>query len=175
MTGILQQPSRTTIAIPTTGSVVQNIYAGVAQALRYVAVNRYLPATAIVMSPSRWYGLASETDSEGRPLIVATGDGNNAFNAAATAVTGAPSAGLVGHLLGLPVYTDAQLSDTDILVGRFEDAARYSSGLRLQLSFETLLGQLSALLVAYSYETLFVRYLPSFVLVTDSESVTWGS
>ena len=47
--------------------------------------------------------------------------------------------------------------------------------MRLQVSFETLLGQLSALLVAYSYETLFVRYLPSFVLVTDSESVTWGS
>ena len=35
--------------------------------------------------------------------------------------------------------------------------------------------QLSALFVCYSYETLFVRYLPSFVLLTDSESVTWGS
>jgi hypothetical protein len=100
LTGTLQQPSLATIAIPTSGSVVQNIYAGVAQGLRYVAVNRYLPATAIVMSPSRWYGLASETDSEGRPLTVATGDGN----------------------------TDAQLSDTDIVVGRFEDAARYSMG-----------------------------------------------
>lgn len=175
LTGILQQEGIETIAIPTTGTVVQNLYAGIAQALRYVAVNRYLPATAIVMSPSRWYGLASETDSEGRPLIVATADGNQAFNAVATAVAGAPSAGRVGTLLGLPVLTDAQLSDTDILVGRFEDAARYTSGLRLQMSFEPLLGQLSALLVAYSYETLFVRYLPSFVLLTDSESVTWGS
>lgn len=56
-----------------------------------------------------------------------------------------------------------------------EDAGRYTSGLRLQMSFEPLLGQLSALLVAYSYETLFIRYLPSFVLLTDSASVTWGS
>jgi hypothetical protein len=82
---------------------------------------------------------------------------------------------LAGHLLGLPVYLDAQIADADILVGRFEDAARYTSGLRLQLSFEPLLGQLSALLVAYSYEALFVRYLPSFVLLTDSISPTWGS
>jgi HK97 family phage major capsid protein len=175
LTGILQQGGIETIAIPTTGTVTQNLYAGIAQALRYIAVNRYLPATAIVMSPSRWYGLASETDSEGRPLIVASAGGNQAFNAVGTAVNGAPSAGLAGHLLGLPVYTDAQLSDTDILVGRFEDAARYTSGIRLQMSFETLLGQLSALFVCYSYETLFVRYLPSFVLLTDSESVTWGS
>jgi HK97 family phage major capsid protein len=175
LTGILQQPSLATIAIPTAGTVVENLYAGLARALAYVATNRYLPATAIVMSPSRWYGLMSETDSSGRPLVVPTGDGNSPFNAAGTAEIGAPSAGLAGHVLGLPVYLDAQLSDTDILVGRWEDAARYTSGLRLQMSFEPLLGQLSALFVAYSYEALFVRYLPSFVLVTDSESVTWGS
>ena len=72
LTGLLQQSSLETIAIPTANSVVQNIYAGLAQALRYIAVNRYLPATAIVMSPSRWYGMLSETDTTGRPLIVAT-------------------------------------------------------------------------------------------------------
>jgi HK97 family phage major capsid protein len=174
LTGLLSQVG-TTIAIPTTGTVIENIYSGLAEALRYVAVNRYLPATGIVMSPSRWYGLLSETDTTGRPLVVATADGNQAFNAVATAVSGAPSAGLSGHLLGTPVFTDAQLPDTDILVARWEDISRYTSGLRVQMSFDTLLGQLSALLVAYSYETLFVRFPQSLVLVTDSESVTYGS
>jgi HK97 family phage major capsid protein len=175
LTGILQQPSLATIAMPTAGTVAQNLYAGIAQALRYIAVNRYLPATAIVMSPSRWYSLLSQTDENSRPLVVPTGDGNAPFNAVGVAEIGAPSAGLSGHLLGLPVFTDAQIPDADILVGRFSDAARYSSGLRLQLSLETLLGQLSALLVAYSYEALFVRYLPSFALVTDAISPTYGS
>lgn len=107
--------------------------------------------------------------------MVATADGNQAFNAAGVAVSGAPSAGLSGSLLGVPVYTDAQLPDADILVARWEDISRYTSGLRLQMSFDTLLGQLSAVMVAYSYETLFVRYRQSLVLLTDSESVTYGS
>lgn len=174
LTGLLSQVG-TTIAIPTTGTVIENIYAGLAEALRYIAVNRYLPATAIVMSPSRWYGLLSETDSTGRPLIVATAGGNEPFNAAGVAISGAPSAGLAGHLLGVPTYLDAQLPDADILVARWEDISRYTSGLRLQMSFDTLLGQLSAVMVAYSYEAMFVRFAPSVVLVTDSESVTWGS
>lgn len=107
--------------------------------------------------------------------MVATAGDNQAFNAAGTAVAGAPSAGLLGQLLGVPVYTDAQLPDTDILVARWEDISRYTSGLRLQMSFDTLLGQLSAVMVAYSYEAMFVRFAQSLVLLTDSESVTWGS
>jgi len=66
---------------------------------------RTLPGPWVVMHPRRWAWFASFTDSTGRPLVAPTA---GSYNAMATRDDN-QGVGHVGEVLGLSVFTDANL------------------------------------------------------------------
>lgn len=113
----------------TTGSpTVALLYPKVSDAIQQVGVNRFQPATAIVMHPRRWAWITAALDSQLRPLVVPEANGG-AFNAVGLFTTPTVE-GAVGTLQGLPVFCDANLQTTlgagtnqdVIVVARFNDA-----------------------------------------------------
>lgn len=93
-----------TQAAPT----VAGFYGQASKALAAFQTARFVPPTAWLMHPRRWYWLVSQVDSSNRPLVVPQG---NAFNAIAT-LESTPAQGLAGIFLGLPVYIDPNISIT---------------------------------------------------------------
>ncbi len=83
-----------TDATPT----VLELYPKVADPIHQAAVGRRLAPTAIVMHPRRWAWITASLGTQGRPLVVPSGE---AFNAADT-FRGAPSEGRVGEMQGGP-------------------------------------------------------------------------
>jgi hypothetical protein len=70
---------------------------------------------------------------------------------------------------------DPQISDQAALVGRFSDAVLFESGPRAQIYFEPYANQLSVLLSVWGYSAFAVRYAPSFVEISLTETPTFGS
>jgi HK97 family phage major capsid protein len=91
-------------------------YAQVAKAIQTVETTRYAPPDTILMHPRRWAWLTASFDGNNRPLIVPSSNGYNAI--------GTPGAvkeqGLVGEVLGLPVYTDPNIA-TNLGAGTNQD------------------------------------------------------
>ena len=84
-----------------------NFYVKTAGAQNGVLSNRFLPPTAIYMAPRRWAWAISQSDSQGRPLVVPTGDGSLAHNA--QGLLDGVNIGVAGTLQGLPVIVDANM------------------------------------------------------------------
>jgi len=152
------------------------VVSAVAQAVAKINSARYLPPTAVVMSPTRWAWLCSETDGNGRPLVVPTA-GMNAFG---TGSAGSAAEGSVGTLAGIAVYTDSQIptnggtgtNQDSILVGRMADAVLYEGDFHAEMFPQTYASQLSWLARVYQYAALAIRTTDSFVAVTGTGLVT---
>ncbi|MCU1624086.1 MAG: phage-related major capsid protein [Frankiales bacterium] len=84
-------------------------YAQVAKAMQAIGTTRFMPATAIVMHPRRWAWITASFDTQNRPLVVPSGQGINVASVAENAA----AQGLVGEMLGLPVYADPNITITD--------------------------------------------------------------
>jgi HK97 family phage major capsid protein len=140
----------------TDGTTPANsFYNKVVSAVNSIATARYLPATAIVMHPSRWAWVLEALDASGRPIILTNG---GAFNA--LGVSGEPIAeGAAGNMLGLPVYTDPSIptnlgvgtNQDPVLVVRAPDLFLWETDLALQSFDATYASQLSVLYRASSY------------------------
>ena len=115
-------------------------------------------ADKIVMHPRRWGFFEAALDTNGRPLIVPSG---NAYNAMGTDSNNAPDYGLVGQMHGLPVYTDANIPTTlgsgtnqdpiIVMASRVVHLFERSSD-PVTLSFEQQAGtSLQVQLIAYGY------------------------
>jgi len=148
------------------------LHAAIGQAISKVSEARFDDVEAVVMRPSHWYWLSSQTDSAGRPLVVPTAQ---AFNPIAT--QDAPVAkGMVGHIHGVPVYLDSAIpnnlgagtNESRILVGRFSDSWLYSGGIKTRVLPDVLSSQLSVRLQAYQYTALVHRYPASLAFVSGT-------
>lgn len=136
-----------------------NFYTKLAGAQNGVLSNRFLPPTAIYMHPRRWAWALGQSDSQGRPLVVPTGNGVEAFNAQGQ--QDGIQLGVVGTLQGLPVVLDANIptnvgtnSEDVVLVVREPDLWLWEDGdgAPRELRFEQTLGnQLTVKLVVYGY------------------------
>lgn len=101
--GYSVQNAATVFSSGTPGTAT--LYTAVAQLVSLISRTRFMPPTHIVVNPAVWYALSSATDSQGRPLVVPSQQGNN-FNQLAGDSDGPVSQGPVGHMLGIPIILD---------------------------------------------------------------------
>jgi HK97 family phage major capsid protein len=152
--GILTNTAVNSVTYTATTPTATGVYTAIAQAISQVAKTRFLPASAIVMNPQRWYWLASQTDSNGRPFVVP--NGGAPFNAAGEQAEAIAQGG-VGTLAGLPVYLDPNIGTTystnqdRVIVARFSDLALFEGPLRTRVLFETDANTMGVRFQVYNY------------------------
>jgi hypothetical protein len=155
--GILNTAGVNTIAWSSVSTTfTEGLYGQLGQAKADIANTLFLPATHAFLTPTRWEYLASQFDSNQRPLVVPSYQGP--FNAAVLGTDGVVVEGAVGRRVsGLDTYEDANLpttvnTDQDvILVGRFDENWLFESPLVTRALPQTYGNQLSVLLQVYGY------------------------
>lgn len=178
MLGILNTAGITTVTYTDTTPTVQELYPKLADAIQGINSSRFLPAEAIFMHPRRWGWLVAAADTTGRPLVVP--DAQGPANAIANGQ--APAYGYVGSMLGLPVYTDANIptnlgagaNEDRIIVTRLSDLLLAEDpSAPLQLRFDQTFGMtLEIALVVYSYAAFTAqRYPQSTAVIAGSGTV----
>lgn len=175
--GILTNTSVNSVTYTSTSPTGTGVYTVVAQAVSAVARQRFLPATAIVMNPQRWYWFASQVDGNGRPLVVPNSGGP--FNAMGVEESSVAE-GSVGTMLGLPVYLDPNIGTTystsqdRIIVARFSDLALFEGPLRSRVLFETDADKLQVRLQVYNYSAFTSRRYSQAISVCNGFSAPSG-
>ena len=171
-TGLLTATS-TTITYTATSPTASGVYAAIAQGISNVSKNRFLPADAVVMNPSRWYWLVSQVDANGRPFVVPSA--GSPFNAAGVMDT-AGAEGAVGTIAGVPVYLDPNIGSTystnqdRVIVGRFADSVLLEGPMRSRVLFETDAATLSVRLQVWNYSafTQTARFTSAFAVCSGT-------
>jgi HK97 family phage major capsid protein len=170
--GVAYWPGITSIAASDT--TIQGLYSAIANAYQSIWTTRFAAPTAVVMHPRRWAFLLQSLDEQSRPLFVPYAQ--QPMNAAGIMANVEPQ-GLVGTVMGLPIYIDANITtsstagtgigtDDVIYVLRASDVVLYSSGVRARVMPEPLAQTLTVLIQLYSYEALAVRYASSIVEIS---------
>ncbi len=156
VTGILNTAGIGTTTWTQAHPGVQGLYGQLAQAKANVANTIFQPASHCFMTPTRWEWLASQFDSQQRPLVVPTYQGP--FNAAVLGTDGPVAQGAIGRKVsGLDTFEDANLpttvgTDQDIiLVGKFDENYLYESPQVFRVLPQTYGNQLTVLLQVYGY------------------------
>jgi HK97 family phage major capsid protein len=145
--------------------------AAVAKALSQIAKNRYADAEAIIMHASTWYYAASLVDGQNRPLIVPTANG--VMNGTGVVANAGAAQGLVGTLLGIPVYVSSAIPTVNttqlpILVGKFSDSFLFTSALKTSVHNDAKSSALGVRFRAYQYAALAHRYPASISKITGT-------
>lgn len=171
--GILNASGITTVTYTDTAPTVAKLFSKVADAVQQVHTGRFMSPTVIVMHPRRWAYLLAASDSTGRPLVAASGPGQNQI-----ATLGAvASQQVVGQMHGLPVVTDPNLptnlgagtNQDPILVMKADDIYLWESGIRSRVLPEVGSGTLTVRLQVYGYLAFTAeRYPASVSLITGT-------
>jgi len=140
----------------TTLTGAGSIWAKLADGIQQIHTTRYMPATAIVMHPRRWAWIISAVDTAGRPMV--TPDAMNPIAQSG----GVISAGRVGVMQGLPVYTDPNIptnlgagtNQDPVLLVRERDIIFYESVPRAEASIQPGFMNLTVNLRFYRYVAL---------------------
>jgi HK97 family phage major capsid protein len=141
----------------TDGATPANsFYNKIISAIANVSTNRFLPPTAIVMTPIRWGWLVEALDSTGRPLITIN---TPSFNAVGSADAHPVAQGPVGSIAGLPVYLDALIpqnlgagaNEDRVFVIRQDDCWLYESAIESASFDATYASQMSILFRVSGY------------------------
>jgi len=114
--GYLTPASTSVNTWTTTSPTAQAFYGRLAQLQGTINGSRFKAPDTVVMHPRRWAYFASYVDASGRPLVVPTAGG---FNALANR-DDLQGVGHVGQVLGMDVYTDANLP-TNLGAGANQD------------------------------------------------------
>jgi HK97 family phage major capsid protein len=155
----------TATAITGAGSV----WSKLAEAVSTIHTSRYMPPTAIVMHPRRWASYLAAVDTQNRPLIVP-----DAMNPLASS-DGVISAGRVGTMQGLPVYTDPNIptnlgagtNQDPIFVIRQRDIIFYESAPRAESSIQPGFNTLTVNLRFYRYGAIHASRFPKSIAVLN--------
>lgn len=105
--GLLQVSGINSITFTSATPTVALLYPKLADAIRQVHENVFVPPTAIFMHPRRWAFILAGLDGQNRPLITPYAPQN-----AAGDFGGVVSQGLVGSVQGVNVYTDPNIPTT---------------------------------------------------------------
>src|SRR5664280_3294390 len=150
-----------TLASPTAPKFV----AAVASLVSSVASARYKAPDFVLVHPRRWQWFASSVDSTGRPFVAATG--SSGFNTLGQ--QGEITAeGLVGTVLGLPVYADANIpvnlgtgANQDlVIVGVRDDAWLWTSPIVTEVLNQPYASSLGLYIRLYSYSAFISNRYP---------------
>lgn len=173
ITGILGTASINSTTYTDASPTVAECYPKLADAIQKIHTNRYLPPQAWVMHPVRWAWFLAALDSTNRPLVVPNVQGpQNAF----AGFENVRSEGAVGALMGLPVYTDANVPTTlgggtedAIIAARFDDLYLYEGALRTRVLFETDANTLQVRFQLWNYFAFLAsRYPKSIAKITGT-------
>lgn len=153
--GIRNATGTNAVTYTDTTPTVAELYPKIADAIQQVHTGRFLPPTVIVMHPRRWAWLTAATDTTGRPLIAASGPGQNGI----ATFNGVLSEQVVGNMAGLPVVTDPNIptnlgagtNEDIILVLRASDLLLWESSIRSRVLQEVGSGTLTVRLQVYGY------------------------
>jgi HK97 family phage major capsid protein len=155
----------------TTLTGAGSIWAKLADGIQQIHTQRYMPPSAIVMHPRRWAWIISQVDTAGRPMVTP----DAAFNPIANASGGVVSAGRVGVMQGLPVYTDPNLptnlgagtNQDPVLLMRERDVIFYESAPRAEASIQPGFNTLTVNLRFFRYVALHASRFPKSVAVLN--------
>jgi HK97 family phage major capsid protein len=157
--GVRNASGITTITATDAGnelSKAKTLYAKIADAIQRVGTQRTLPAEVIVMHPRRWSQLQAVFTANDVPLISGS---SNASTPLIGTHGGVITAGYVGNLHGLPVYTDPLLptnlgagTNQDVVhILRASDLLLFESGIRTRTFDQTRADNLTILLQVYGF------------------------
>lgn len=153
----------------TTLTGAGSLWAKLADGIQQIHTTRYMAPTAIVMHPRRWAWVLSATDTQNRPLV--TPDAMNPIAASGGVIT----AGRVGVMQGLPVYTDPNLptnlgagtNQDPVLVMRENDVIFYESAPRAEASIQPGFNTLTVNLRFFRYVALHASRFTKAVAVLN--------
>jgi HK97 family phage major capsid protein len=153
-------------------------YGQTAAMLSAFLTKRLMPPTHWIMAPRRWYWLASQVDSQNRPLVVPIG---NSLNVMATQDNATQSQGVVGFFHGLPVVIDPQVpiniggsTNQDLVyLIKADDLVLFESQPQAEVFRETYADSVGVLFRLYSYVgTILNRHTESLAVLTGTGLVT---
>ena len=155
--GILTNTSTNSVTFTSTSPTGILLQQKVAYAAQLVTTSIYDVPDAVVMHPRRWSWLLGQVDSNGRPLITPTADGNQSVNSAGVA-TELSLTKSVGYFAGLPVHLDPNIptniatNQDAVLVGRFgTESFLYETGPQAQAFLQPGASSMSVLMRCFSY------------------------
>lgn len=140
--------------------------------------NRFANPTHWIMHPRRWYWLMSQTDSQGRPLVVPA---DVAMNPIAADNPGPDVQGVAGRFLGLPVVIDPNLpvnlgagtNQDEIFLVKADDLWLFESQPKAEVFREPYADSVGVLFRLYSYAgTILNRYGSSIATMNGAGLVT---
>ena len=176
--GVLNLSGTNGVTFTTGSPTVALAYPKIADAIRQVHVNRFMPPNLVVMGPTRWAWFLAALDTQSRPLIVPNADqAIQSFNPVGAQNRVVPQ-GLVGTIQGLPILVDpnipvnlgASTNEDRIIVTRTDDQVLYESGSpTVRVYEEVLSGNLQIRVLAYGY------FAFSFARFPKSNSVISGT
>jgi len=171
--GFLTPASTSVNTWTSTTPTAQAFYGRLAQLQGAINGSRFKAPDTVVMHPRRWAWFASYVDSSGRPLVVPTAGG---FNALANRDDN-QGVGHVGQVLGMDVFTDANLptnlgagSNQDVVLTMVsDDIVLWESPLQAE-SFEApYADSMGVLYRIFNYTALIPdRYLASLGQITGT-------
>ena len=153
--GLLQDGNINSVTFTAATPTAALFYPKLADAVQRIWTNRFAAPDAIFMHPRRWGWLLASLDSQNRPLITPYAP----VNALARFDSVAPEA-VVGSMMGLTVFTDANIPSTNgagtnediVIVTRLADNLFYESGTpRVRVFEEVLSGNLTVRISVYGY------------------------
>lgn len=185
MIGVLNTAGINTITYADATPTVPEIFAKCADALQRITGGRFAAPSGWVMHPRRWSWFLAALDTSNRPLVV---PGPIAWNAAGVG-SGAMSGyeGVVGQLLGVNVYLDANIpinlggatNEDRIVLAKWDDSIllEENGGIPHLLQFEApLAASLGVLLVAYGFAAFTAARQPLGISVISGSGLatpTW--
>jgi HK97 family phage major capsid protein len=140
-------------------TAANSFYYALIRAINAVQTTRFLPPTAVVMTPTRWNWILEALDTTGRPLVLSEG---NAFNALGEADSALAAQGRVGTLANLPVYIDPSIpanlgagnNQDEVFVMRAEDVELWESPIQIESFREPYADSMGVLYRAYAYSAM---------------------
>ena len=170
-----------TITWTQASPTIKGFYGQLALAKADISNARFLPATHIFVSPTRWEWIEQQVDSNNRPLVVP--QQNGPWNVMQVAPDMATAEGLTGgRMLSCAVSQDFNIpqtvnSDQDIvIVQKSDDNYLYEGPLVTRALPQTYGAQLSVLLQLYGYIAFTAaRYPVSNSVITGSGLINTGT
>lgn len=154
-----------------------NLYSKIGGAIAAIHGKRYLPPDAIIMTPSRWLWCATQSDANGRPLVVPLAGGP--MNVMGNLDNQVPQ-GLVGHMLGLPVFCDPNIvsnlgtgtNQDEVIVARMADLWLWEGTVRAEAFQQTYAQNMSLYVRLYNYISFQPGRYPQSISVIGGTGLT---
>ncbi|MCH0555810.1 phage major capsid protein [Streptomyces sp. MUM 16J] len=154
--GVLNVSGINSVTYTSGSPTLPELYTPFMQALSQSATGRKMMPSAVFLTPSRWFWMAAQLDSQNRPFILP--ETNAPFNPLALQ-TGGDVEGPVGRVLNFPLLADGNIpanlgagTDEDrIATMRTSDLYLWEGSMRTRTLQEVLSGTLQVRFQVYNY------------------------